>query len=112
MLASKVRNSATHSVLSFKAIAEWSEDLLISIATITINALLVLVYERAESAAQLLSSHYSLSESEIEPLWFQEVAHWLLKWIKACPDAFLQRKCGGKPIPYSGDLLLSRSCAS
>jgi hypothetical protein len=31
--------------------------------------------QRAESAAQLLSSLDALSEAEIEPLWFQEAAH-------------------------------------
>jgi len=31
--------------------------------------------QRAELAAQLLSSLDALSEAEIEPLWFQEAAH-------------------------------------
>lgn len=33
------------------------------------------VQQRAEMAAQLLSSLDALSEAEIEPLWFQEAAH-------------------------------------
>ena len=44
-------------------------------ATITSEALLLPVHERAELAAQLLSSLDALSESEIEPLWFQEAAY-------------------------------------
>jgi hypothetical protein len=44
-------------------------------ATITSEALLLPVHERAVLAAQLLSSLDALSESEIEPLWFQEAAH-------------------------------------
>jgi putative addiction module component (TIGR02574 family) len=44
-------------------------------ATITSEALLLPVDERAVLAAQLLSSLDALSESEIEPLWFQEAAH-------------------------------------
>ena len=43
-------------------------------ATITSEALSLPVQERAELAAQLLSSLDALSESEIEPLWLQEVA--------------------------------------
>jgi len=43
-------------------------------ATITSEALSLPVHERAELAAQLLSSLDALSESEIEPLWFQEAA--------------------------------------
>lgn len=69
-------------------------------ATITSEALSLPVHERAELAAQLLSSLDALSESEIEPLWFQEAAHGLRKWIKACPNAFLQRKFGGKPMVW------------
>lgn len=44
-------------------------------ATITSKALALPVQQRAELAAQLLSSLDALSESEIEPLWFQEAAH-------------------------------------
>ncbi len=43
-------------------------------ATITSEALSLPVQQRAELAAQLLSSLDALSESEIEPLWFQEAA--------------------------------------
>ncbi len=43
-------------------------------ASITNKALSLPVQQRAELAAQLLSSLDTLSESEIEPLWFQEVA--------------------------------------
>ena len=39
-------------------------------ATITSEALSLPVQQRAELAAQLLSSLDALSESEIEPLWF------------------------------------------
>ena len=44
-------------------------------ASITNEALSLPVKQRAELAAQLLSSLDALSESEIEPLWFQEAAH-------------------------------------
>ena len=44
-------------------------------ATITNQALALPVQQRAELAEQLLSSLDALSESEIEPLWFQEAAH-------------------------------------
>ncbi len=44
-------------------------------ASITNEALSLPVKQRAELAAQLLSSLDTLSESEIEPLWFQEAAH-------------------------------------
>ena len=44
-------------------------------ATITSEALSLPVQQRAELAAQLLSSLDALSESEIEPLWFQEATH-------------------------------------
>ena len=43
-------------------------------ASITNQALALPVRQRAELAAQLLSSLDALSESEIEPLWFQEAA--------------------------------------
>lgn len=43
-------------------------------ATITSEALSLPVKQRAELAAQLLSSLDALSESEIEPLWLQEAA--------------------------------------
>lgn len=43
-------------------------------ATITSEALSLPVQQRAELAARLLSSLDALSESEIEPLWFQEAA--------------------------------------
>ena len=43
-------------------------------ASITNQALALPVQQRAELAAQLLSSLDALSESEIEPLWFQEAA--------------------------------------
>lgn len=43
--------------------------------TITSEALALPVQQRAELAAQLLSSLDTLSEAEIEPLWFQEAAH-------------------------------------
>ena len=43
--------------------------------TIRIEALSLPVRERAELAAQLLSSLDTLSEAEIEPLWFAEAAH-------------------------------------
>ena len=43
--------------------------------SIAIEALSLPVRQRAELAAQLLSSLDALSESEIEPLWFQEAAH-------------------------------------
>lgn len=44
-------------------------------ATIAREALSLPAQQRAELAAQLLSSLDALSESEIEPLWFQEAAH-------------------------------------
>ena len=44
-------------------------------ATIISQALSLPVHERAELAAQLLSSLDALSEAEIEPLWLQEAAH-------------------------------------
>ncbi len=44
-------------------------------ASNTNEALSLPVKQRAELAAQLLSSLDTLSESEIEPLWFQEAAH-------------------------------------
>ena len=44
-------------------------------ATIAREALSLSVQQRAELAALLLPSLDSLSESEIEPLWFQEAAH-------------------------------------
>lgn len=44
-------------------------------ATITDEALSLPVQQRAELAAQLLSSLDALSESEIESLWLQEAAH-------------------------------------
>ena len=44
-------------------------------ATLTHEALSLPVQQRAELAAQLLSSLDALSESEIEPLWLQEAAH-------------------------------------
>ena len=44
-------------------------------ASITSEALALPVRQRAELAAQLLSSLDALSESEIEPLWFQVAAH-------------------------------------
>jgi Putative addiction module component len=44
-------------------------------ASITHQALSLPVQQRAELAAQLLASLDALSESEIEPLWFQEAAH-------------------------------------
>ena len=43
--------------------------------SIAIEALSLPVQQRAELAAQLLSSLDALSESEIEPLWLQEAAH-------------------------------------
>ncbi len=43
-------------------------------ATITSEALSLAVQEQAELAMQLLSSLDALSETEIEPLWRQEVA--------------------------------------
>ena len=42
---------------------------------ITRKALSLSVPRRAEQATLLLSSLDALSESEIEPLWFQEAAH-------------------------------------
>ncbi len=42
--------------------------------TITQEALLLPVQQRAELAAQLLSSLDALSEAEIEPLWLQVAA--------------------------------------
>ena len=44
-------------------------------ASITNEAMALPVQQRAELAAKLLSSLDALSESEIEPLWFQEAAH-------------------------------------
>ena len=44
-------------------------------STITREALSLPVQQRAELTAQLLSSLDALSESEIEPLLFQEAAH-------------------------------------
>ena len=44
-------------------------------ATLTAEALSLPVQQRAELAAQLLSSLDALSESEIESLWLQEAAH-------------------------------------
>ncbi len=43
-------------------------------ATITSEALSLPVQQRAELAAQLLSSLDALSKTEIELLWFQEAA--------------------------------------
>jgi hypothetical protein len=43
-------------------------------ATITHEALSLPVQQRAELAAQLLSSLDVLTEAEIEPLWFQVAA--------------------------------------
>lgn len=43
--------------------------------SIAMEALSLPVQQRAELAAQLLSSLDALSESEIEPLWFQEAAY-------------------------------------
>jgi hypothetical protein len=43
-------------------------------ATITHDALSLPVQQRAELAAQLLSSLDVLTEAEIEPLWFQVAA--------------------------------------
>ena len=74
--------------------------------TITSEALSLPVQQRAELAAQLLSSLDALSESEIEPLWFQEAAHRGWKWIKGCLNAFRQRKCDGKRMLCSSELLL------
>jgi hypothetical protein len=42
--------------------------------TLTRGALALPVQQRAELAAQLLSSLDALSEAEIEPLWFQVAA--------------------------------------
>jgi hypothetical protein len=42
--------------------------------TLTREALSLPVQQRAELAAQLLSSLDALSEAEIEPLWFQVAA--------------------------------------
>ena len=42
--------------------------------TLRAEALSLPVHERAELAAQLLSSLDALSEAEIEPLWFQVAA--------------------------------------
>jgi hypothetical protein len=44
-------------------------------ATITVEALSLPAQQRAELAAQLLSSLDAPSEAEIESLWFQEAAH-------------------------------------
>lgn len=44
-------------------------------AAITREALSLPVQQRAELAAQLLSSLDALAEFEIEPLWFQEAAN-------------------------------------
>lgn len=44
-------------------------------ANLTREALSLPVQQRAELAAQLLSSLDALSESEIEALWLQEAAH-------------------------------------
>ena len=44
-------------------------------ANLTSEALSLPVQQRAELAAQLLSSLDALSESEIEALWLQEAAH-------------------------------------
>lgn len=44
-------------------------------AIIISQALSLPVHERAELAAQLLSSLDALSEAEIEPLWLQEAAN-------------------------------------
>ena len=44
-------------------------------ANLTSEALSLPVQQRAELAAQLLSSIDALSESEIEALWLQEAAH-------------------------------------
>jgi hypothetical protein len=46
----------------------------VTTATITSEALSLAVQEQAELAMQLLSSLDALSETEIEPLWRQEVA--------------------------------------
>jgi putative addiction module component (TIGR02574 family) len=44
-------------------------------AAITSQALSLPAQERAQLAAQLLSSLDALSEAEIEPLWLQEAAY-------------------------------------
>jgi hypothetical protein len=44
-------------------------------ANITSKALSLPVQQRAELAAQLLSSLDALTETEIEALWLQEAAH-------------------------------------
>jgi hypothetical protein len=44
-------------------------------ANLTSEALSLPAQQRAELAAQLLSSLDALSESEIEALWLQEAAH-------------------------------------
>lgn len=75
-------------------------------ATITSEALSLPVQQRAELAAQLLSSLDALSESEIEPLWFQEAAHRAAEMDQVCPNVFLQRKCGGKRMLCPSELLL------
>ena len=46
-----------------------------NLETIRREALSLPVQERAQLAEQLLSSLDSLSEAEIEQLWFQEAAH-------------------------------------
>lgn len=46
-----------------------------NIANIISQALSLPVQERAELAAQLLSSLDALSDAEVEPLWLQEAAH-------------------------------------
>ncbi len=46
-----------------------------NIAHIISQALSLPVQERAELAAQLLSSLDALSDAEVEPLWLQEAAH-------------------------------------
>ena len=73
-------------------------------ATITIEALSLPVKHRAELAAQLLSSLDGLSESEIEPLWFQEAAR-----RAAEIDLGLSKLTPAEEVRQQADTLLKRA---
>ena len=69
--------------------------------SIAIEALSLPVRQRAELAAQLLSSLDALSESEIEPLWFQEAAH-----RAAEMDQGLSKRIPAKEVRQQANALL------
>ena len=69
--------------------------------SIAIEALSLPVRQRAELAAQLLSSLDALSESEIEPLWFQVAAH-----RAAEMDQGLSKRIPAKEVRQQANALL------